>query len=361
MPDNKELLAAVASTLTTLPYETWNFGDSVAFEAMIEAAEHLDDASLFSFAHGWARAWSSQQRPFRRLDCTAPGLALTLIAEKAGDSALLVRVVELARYLRERPRLAGLFETWVHSPLMLPYGGEPMPPSEAALLADPPPGVFLDCMHFDPPFFAALGRVTEDADLIAEAVDQQVRYIDTLQREDGLFQHFVLRGQFETFGPGWGRGQGWALLGMLDVLDQVAATPLALVEPHAESIEKIRGAAHALVLRQMALQRADGHWWAVVDNPQSGEEFSTAAFMAAGFYRAIRQGIVTEEEAREPAERAVQAIVAGVDGGGRLREVSAAVMACTVASHYAHVPRGFVVPWGQGPAVLALIEAARRA
>jgi unsaturated rhamnogalacturonyl hydrolase len=33
--------------------------------------------------------------------------------------------------------------------------------------------------------------------------------------------------------------------------------------------------------------------------------------------------------------------------------VSANVFACTVASHYHHVPRGAVVPWGQGPLLLA--------
>ncbi len=38
--------------------------------------------------------------------------------------------------------------------------------------------------------------------------------------------------------------------------------------------------------------------------------------------------------------------------------LTAAVRACTQRSHYAFVPRGFFVPWGQGPAVPALLDGA---
>jgi unsaturated rhamnogalacturonyl hydrolase len=39
-----------------------------------------------------------------------------------------------------------------------------------------------------------------------------------------------------------------------------------------------------------------------------------------------------------------------------LANVSAAVMACTEPTHYDNVPKGFNVPWGQGPALLAPVE-----
>jgi len=36
--------------------------------------------------------------------------------------------------------------------------------------------------------------------------------------------------------------------------------------------------------------------------------------------------------------------------------VTAAVMASTRKSHYEFTPRGFSVPWGQGPVALAICE-----
>ena len=77
--------------------------------------------------------------------------------------------------------------------------------------------------------------------------------------------------------------------------------------------------------------------------------------MAAGFLRAARTG-VAGDAARIAAERALQAALTSTDEHGILKGVSAAVNACTLPSHYAHVPRGFNVPWGEGPLALALAE-----
>ena len=48
-----------------------------------------------------------------------------------------------------------------------------------------------------------------------------------------------------------------------------------------------------------------------------------------------------------------RATAALVGEDGVLAGVSANVWACTVPSHYQHVPRGAVVPWGQGPLLIA--------
>jgi unsaturated rhamnogalacturonyl hydrolase len=78
--------------------------------------------------------------------------------------------------------------------------------------------------------------------------------------------------------------------------------------------------------------------------------------MAYGFSRAARLGIVDEREVSGAARAAHDAVVRGLGLDGVLGHVSAAVMACTEPTHYAHVPTGFNVPWGQGPALLALVE-----
>lgn len=44
-----------------------------------------------------------------------------------------------------------------------------------------------------------------------------------------------------------------------------------------------------------------------------------------------------------------------LDADGNLQGVSAAVYAALVQEHYWHVPRGYIVPWGQGPVLTAVL------
>jgi unsaturated rhamnogalacturonyl hydrolase len=345
----RAVLEQAARTLERLTRTTWAFGDSVGVEGLLAASEVLDDDRYAAFARGLVRGWATRRHPFVRLDCTAPGKAMVELARRWDDPTILEAAIELAAYLRRRPELDGVYATWEHSPLQHPWGPATLAPAEVALLAAPPAGVFVDCLHFDPPFFTALGRLTGDAALVADGVRQALGYVRLLQRADGLFEHFVLDGAATTYGPGWGRGQGWALLGLLDVLDAIDDA-----EPgRAELVE----ATGRLVDAMRRTQRPDGGWFAVVDEPASGDEHSTAAFMADGFARAVAGGVVSAADHADvlaAASAALAAVLAATDADGQLTCVSAAVNACTEPSHYAHVPCGFVVPWGQGPLALAI-------
>ncbi|MCC6315626.1 MAG: glycoside hydrolase family 88 protein [Thermomicrobiales bacterium] len=347
-------IAQAADRLLALPYETWAFGDSVGFEALLAATPATGDSRYAAFAHGFFRAWATRAEPYRPLDCTAPGLAMTLGAEQTGDARLLDAAARLADYLAGRRLVGGVFATWERSPLRHPYGPGSLPPDEAALLRDPGAGVFVDCLHFDPPFFAALGRVAGEPGFIRLAIEQAVGYVQLLQDPTGgLFHHFWLEKTERPYILGWGRGQGWALLGLLDVLEQQGWR--ADADP-GDGLAMLADAAHRLADAMRGVQRPDGHWWAVVQDPQSGNETSTAAFMAVAFARGRALGLLGDDY-REPEARALAAIRAATNVNGVLTGVSAAVWACTSPNHYAHVPRGFLVPWGQGPLVLALARA----
>jgi unsaturated rhamnogalacturonyl hydrolase len=352
-----EIIKRAANHLLHLPYETWHFGDSVGFEALLAASEATGDARYAAFAHGFFRAWASRAEPFRPLDNTAPGLAMVRSAEQNDDGRLMEMVARLADHLTERRTLRGVYATWEKSPLRQPYGPVHLSPSEALLLRDPGAGVFVDCLHFDPPFFAALGRVADDGRFARLAVEQTLGYIDLLQdAETGLFHHFWLEKTARPYILGWGRGQGWALLGLLDVLEQAQQHGVWAAGQDDDGYAVIAASAVRLAAAMRARQRPDGHWYAVVQEPASGDESSTAAFMAVAFARGRALGLLGDEYA-EPGARALAAALAATDDAGVLGGVSAAVWACTQLEHYYHVPRGFLVPWGQGPLVLALAAA----
>ncbi len=344
--------ATVADALLGLRYKTWDFGDSVAFEAMLAATEVLGHERWGRFAQGYGRAWATRAQPYVRLDCTVPGRALVRIAQRYDDSRLLERLLDLAGYLVSRPQLSGVFETWQRSPLLAPYSRVPLSDEHAALLRDPPPGVFLDCLHFDPPFLLALGRALGRDDLVEVAVTQALGYVELLQQPDGLFDHFVLDGIAGTFGPGWGRGQGWAALGLLEVLEDLSGHAGPLPD---DARNRLTTSARLLLEQMVRLQRDDGHWFAVVSEPASGEEYSTAGFMAWALQLGLALGVVEGEPAKQALRRARAAVLSSLDAQGQLREVSAAVYASTEPTHYWRVPRGYVVPWGQGPALLGLL------
>jgi unsaturated rhamnogalacturonyl hydrolase len=351
LPSRQErlvLLEKVGKSLLGMPYKSWNFGDSTGFEGILETGRLLKDPTYFTFANGWIRAWASRPEPFRRLDCTAPGVAMVEVAHETKDKSIIESLNLLAAYLMSRTKDRGIYDTWESLCLIPPYGGEELPKQEADWLAKPPGGTCIDCLHFDPPFFTALGKETGKKELIDIGVEQAHAYIDALQKENGIFDHFFMNGVEGTWAPGWGRGQGWALLGMLDVLKNIP-----LDHP---GRKKIQDAATKLIYAMIKLQRTDGRWWCVVDSERSGEEGSTAGFMATGFARAIKLGIVDEAIVKPAMINALAGVIADTDAAGELQNVTAAVMASTRKSHYEFTPRGFSVPWGQGPVALAICE-----
>jgi unsaturated rhamnogalacturonyl hydrolase len=339
-----ELLGLAADRLRAYPFEVWHYGDSIGFEGLLAASELLGDGRYAAFAHGVFVAWAARRRPFRPLDNTAPGHAICVVAERTGDDRVLDAARELADHLRSRPLAGGAYRTFERAPLREPYGGETLSTHDLELLADPGAGVFLDCLHFDPPFFAHLGTLTHDSSLVDLAAAQALAYVDLLQDTNGLFWHFWLERTGSRHGHGWGRGQGWALLGLLDTLAYLPGGHAA----RPRLTRAFRALASALVARQ----REDGSWPTVVTLADAPPEASTSAFVAAGFAAGVERGLLDASYA-DAAERAWRDAMRRVDGTGALTEVSAAVWASTVESHYLHVPVGFVVPWGQGPLLLA--------
>jgi len=345
---NLDRLRAAADRLTGLDVAGWFYGDSIGFEGLLAATDVLDDPRYGAYAHGFLRGWATRAEPYREMDNTVPGRALCRIAEATSDPLLLAAGERLAAHLLARPTIGGVFVSFPRAPLREPYGGAPLPPEERALLDDPGPGAFVDCLHFDPPFFAALGRLTGDAALIDAAIDQASGYVRLLQDPaTGLFHHFWLARTGRPYILGWGRGQGWALLGLLDTLEQLPAD--------ASGRHGLEDAVRALAAAMTARQRADGHWHAVAGDAASGDESSTAAFMAVGLATGADRGLL-DPSVLPAAERAWEATLRSLGDDGVLRDVSAAVWACTQLEHYRRVPTGFTVAWGQGPVLVAAMR-----
>jgi unsaturated rhamnogalacturonyl hydrolase len=340
-------LRAAADALVAYPFRVWHYGESVGLEGLLRIGALLDEPRYGAWVHGLLRGWAARRRPFAEIDNTLPGKVLCELAEHRGDDLLLEAAWDAARHLRTRSTLRGVALPFRRAPLREPFGGEPLDAAGRALLGDPGPGVFVDPLHFDPPFLVHLGVLTRSAELVDAGAEQARALVALLQDESGAFWHFFLGRTGERYGLGWGRGQGWALLGLVDVLER-------LPDGH-EQQRPLRRALAALADALCATQRDDGGWPAVIFDPESGPESSTAAFVAAGFGAAVAKGLLGRDYA-EPARAAWGYAAARVREDGVLEEVSANVWASTAPWHYASVPLGGVFPWGQGPLLLAAAQ-----
>jgi unsaturated rhamnogalacturonyl hydrolase len=339
-----ERVRAAAERLCAYPFACWHYGDSIGFEGLLAATDVVGDGRYEGFVHGAVKSWIPRAQPYREIDNTAPGYAMCQLYERTGDAGVLEACIDLARFLTARRTIEGVYVAFERAPLRAPYGDAELPPDEVKLLADPGAGTFVDCLHFDAPFLVRLGVLGGNASLVDAGVRQAVALVDLLQQPDGLFAHFFLERTGRTYGHGWGRGQGWALLGLLDVLEH-------LPEGRAEAY-RLRAALVRLAGALVATQEPDGHWPTPISDRASFHETSTSSFAAAGLARGVALGLL-DASVLGTAERAWRASLGSVEPDGSTVGVSAALWACTAPSHYASAPVGFQVPWGAGPFLVA--------
>lgn len=190
--------------------------------------------------------------------------------------------------------------------------------------------IWVDCMHTDGPGLAALGRPDD-------AVAYATEYAAVLQRDDGLFHHGFDVDTGRGNGVAWGRGQCWALLGLVDTLHAVADDQLH---------RRLQRLVEALVRHEDG-----GQWHTVVDDPAAPIENSVAAYVAYGLARAIRYGLVGDEYL-PVVDRAFDATMHGLDDGGL--EVSEATPVGDAANYVTRASA--VYPWGQAPVLHAVLD-----
>jgi unsaturated rhamnogalacturonyl hydrolase len=148
-------------------------------------------------------------------------------------------------------------------------------------------------------------------------------YAARLQRDDGLFNH-------ASDGPAaWGRGNGFAAMGLTEAL-----TALPANNPQ-------RAAILAIYRRQMAAalkhQAPDGMWREVIDEPGAYREETATAMLMTAMARGIRLGWIDRSFA--PAvERAWRALAAHVRDDGTIVDVCASTGSGPTRKYYLDRP-----------------------
>jgi rhamnogalacturonyl hydrolase YesR len=129
-----------------------------------------------------------------------------------------------------------------------------------------------------------------------------ISYSKRLQRPDGIFDHF-------TLGRGaWGRGNGFAAMGLMEALTSLPATHPARADVLAIYVRQMNG------LKQM--QAPDGTWRQIIDEPGAYREESATAMTLSAMARGVRLGWL-DQSYRPVIARAWRALAAHIteDGG----------------------------------------------
>ena len=182
------------------------------------------------------------------------------------------------------------------------------------------PRKWTDDMFMATSVWARVGGGTKDPKYGAAAGRLLTSYAASLQRPDGLFIH-ALEGPHA-----WGRGNGFALLGLTEALtylpDSWPDRPRVL-----EIYRKHLGAL-------LAHQSDDGSWRQVVDEPTSYRELTVTAMTTAAIARGLRRGWLDEATYRPVVDRAWQAVAARVDANGSVRDVCSGTGAMPTKEYY---------------------------
>jgi unsaturated rhamnogalacturonyl hydrolase len=205
--------------------------------------------------------------------------------------------------------------------------------------------IWVDCMDVDGPFLAALAHATGEDRYFDQAVEELLGSARTLQTDDGLLFHGFERDCGRN-GELWARGNGWALMGLVDTLILLPRSHVAWVELQQRTI--------ALADALARTQDDSGMWHTVITDPATYLESTLATMAAYALREGMERGVLESSRYSQIERKARAAMHAQIAPNGALQLVSDATPVGARAT-YATRPFG-TFPWGQGPLLLALSQ-----
>ncbi|MFN7992455.1 MAG: glycoside hydrolase family 88 protein [Bryobacteraceae bacterium] len=340
-----------ADRLLPHPWKLWFWGDSIGLDGLLDAAEVTGSGKYLGYVYGLLKGWIARE-PFRsQFDYTAAGVALLRVYERTGDVALLEAARRHAEYMAGFRRTdRGAYVRYENAAIELPPELPPDHPAQArpnGPAVNGGPCVFVDSVHFDGPFFAKLYQVTQEERFRGLAFANVMTQVDLLyDPHEHLFHHFWIERTGRPNGVLWARGNGWGLLGIALTLE---GTGTASEEgAHLGNVLR-RG-----IQRVAELQDSSGAWHTILNDPEAYLEASTAPFFVDIIARAARLGLVDACEYDSVLEAAMNYTLEHVSVDGTFTGVSYETFPSTRPEHYRQMPRGALVPWGQGPLLTAI-------
>ncbi len=188
------------------------------------------------------------------------------------------------------------------------------------------------------------GVLLQDEEIIGDALNQWYWHINYLQDENtGFYFHgYNNITKDHMSGIYWGRANAWAAY----TLSKVAGTlPRCYLYP---KYLDVAGSLNDLLAALKTVQTENGLWRTVLNDPDSYEEVSASAGIAAAM---VERG--NPLHARY-VDKSIRGILANISADGRVMNVSGGTAVMRDADGYRGISRRWIQGWGQGLALAFL-------
>lgn len=262
------------------------------------------------------------------------------------DSGAMCAALIRARLAGVGPDLQPVIDTWAdwiaHKQFRLADGTlarrEPQPES-----------VWADDFYMSVPALAELGRLTGERkwfdDAVQNALGISARLFD---RATGLYAHGWSSNNPDAPRFYWGRGMGWTLMAMCDLLDVLPADHPGREAVLAQLRAALRGVAQ--------YQSGSGFWHQMIDRSDSFLETSATAMFTYAIAHAINRGWISPVTYGPIAQAGWAALSSKIDWSGRVEGTVVATNYASDQVYYYHRPVHFAALQGYGPVLLAGAE-----
>lgn len=211
--------------------------------------------------------------------------------------------------------------------------------------------MWIDTLFMTVLFLNKMGQKYEREEWVNESIHQMLMHIKYLyDKKTGLFYHgWTFNGNHNFGGVFWCRGNSWFTLGSMEYIEMSRGN----LNPGVKALIVDTYKAQAAALKK--LQSRSGLWHTVLTDPESYEEVSGSAAIAAGMLKGVRFGIL-DDSYLECAGRAIKGILENIDEDGTVLKVSGGTGMGMDAEHYKNI---LIAPmaYGQALTILALAEA----
>jgi unsaturated rhamnogalacturonyl hydrolase len=310
-----------------------HWGDGILMLGLLEAADALGEERYAQDARRWLDAHLAEGVNLAEgatWDWGALPLPALALYQRSGEERYLALARQVCEHIATKARRTAEGAVVTHA-------GRPQ--------------LWVDSMYFTTPALVRTAAVTGEQRYVEEArreVEVHARHL--LDASTGLFRHMWDEESDQLSPCPWARGNAWAALATLEVLNALPQDHLRR-PPLAEMLRRQM----ETVLR---LQDASGLWHTVLDRPDSYLETSCAAMFALAIVVGVHAGGWLPAEMLASARRAWDGVQAQLTPEGRVTGVSAGTPPGDFET-YQKVPLGSQT-FGTGFVLLAGIEIDRR-
>lgn len=329
--DRKQLLAAVDSIIRkTMGMDlTWDWPCGVAYYGVSEAYLLTQNEEYLSLLKNRIDEYTELGLPNWTVNTCAMGHALIVLHEVTGEQKYWDIVTSKIDYLRNKA---------------LRFGDRVLQHT-VSVNNDFPEQAWADTLFMAAFFMLRVGVKMKDKELIDDALNQYTWHIKYLQDPvSGLWYHgYNNINQDHMSGFYWGRANAWAAYTMSQVGKRL---PQPYLYPPFMGINcSLRDQLTAL----KPLQTEDGLWRTLLDDPESYEEVSAAAGIAAAM--AVNANPLHSSY----VQKALAGVLRNISPDGRVLNVSGGTAVMNDREGYRQISRDWAQGWGQGLALAFLV------